>query len=250
MTSPTRARTLAGAALLLLATSACGGASATTTATPAAATPTATPSAPAPPTAAPTTPAPRGPRTAADLEGLLLRLDDLPTGYAVDRTVGDEQDTGEVTSKDPACAPLVALLNSETTTGAVASAYASFDGGSTAVSFDEALDALPDAPAASAAVAAEQEAVQACDEVTVRLPELGRAAYSVSEVSVPRAGDARFGVRLTALEGDMEGFEILTVVVAVDDVVAHATFYDAYVDDVEGIIEQVVDALDGGGSTT
>lgn len=241
MTTTPRVRTLAGAALLLLATTACGS-SGSDTAAPAAATPPPTAASSAP-TPAASPPATRGPRTQADLESALLTLSDMGSGYAVDRGEDEQDEGGSVSSTDPACAPLVAVLDSDATAGATASASVSLDGGLDAPSIDESLDALPGAAAAVAAVEAELRAVQDCAEVTIALPDAGDVDFAVDEISFPSLGDSRFGVRMTALDEELGGFELMTAVVAVDDVVVHTTFFDTFVEDAEEMTKLAVDKI-------
>lgn len=206
---------------------------------------TQTPSAPAPPPALPSPP------SKADLQGALLSLADVPTGYSLHVSATDGRLVAS--SPVPACAPLVALFNAPATTGAVGSADVSLDGGNDNASIDETLNSLPTPAAAVAAVESETAAVAACSKVTVTVPQLGRVPFSVAQISFPTVGDRRTAARLTATGTGLEGVELLEVAVATGDVVVHVSLYDPTPTEAEDVttaavdkVQQVLGAGDGG----
>lgn len=261
-----RALALPGAVMALLALTACGGGSPTrspaalgspaasagtsgsSASPPAAATPSATPAA---------TPVATVPRTAAGLRSSLLALDDLPAGYAVGPAGGDQ-----LTTVQPECRAAVALLNGVAATGAVASAVASFDGGTDSASFDESLDAYAAPASAAAAMTGDLLAFRQCPTLKAKV-ERSTLTFGVAEISFPKSGNASFAVRLTAdvsavdprdedlkALADQGGLEVLVAGVQVDDVVLHTVSYDGYADDAASTTKDAVTKLQHGARST
>lgn len=233
------------AALLAAATfTACSGGSSTSGSTPSATTPATTaasstaPPSSAPPSSPPSSqPAARA-RTAAELKKALLELRDLPSGFAVDTSAGD--DDGSASSKDPRCATFIRIMDTDTAPGSKANAARSFTGGQQGPFIDESLDYLGSAKAVAALQASFRSAVRSCRSVTVRFPGEGSSKVSVTEVSAPQIGTGPFAVRLTATGGALDGLEIIMVTTGVDDVVVAMTFVAGTPDDVDGATEAAV----------
>ena len=218
------------AAGLTLSLVACGGGSKTTgsssPSTTASATPTPTPTASSTtPTVAQTTPTAPKARTKAELTKALLALSDLPTGLSVDNS-GDEEDGSGLSSKDSRCADVVKLFNAKTVPGSTATATRSFTGGQDGPFIDEDLDAMPSATAATALVNRAQAAIRSCRQVTLKITGVGSSPAKISEVSAPKVGSTRFGVRFSATSGPLEGLEINFVIAALGDVVLGMSFDD------------------------
>jgi len=160
-------------------------------------------------------------RTSAQLKKALLGLKDLPAGFEVDRSGGD--DGTKVSSSKKACAPLVRLMNSATLTGSRAQADASFSGGQEGPFVDETIDAMGTAQAARVFVQEYRTTVKACSSVRVSIPGAGSSNVAVREVSFGKIGDQSFAARFRAEGGSLEGLEIIQVGVQSGDVVVGVT---------------------------
>lgn len=221
-----------------------------TTAASPSAQPPATP-APAPATTAPSsapssaTP-PATARTAADLTKALLSIEDLPPGFEVDPAggSGSGKDDARVTSPKAACAPLVKILQDDQPVGSSARAGTSFSGGQDGPSIDQTLDSWPSRATAAAFVAGYRQAVQACSQVQVQVPGVGRSTVSVRPVSFGKIGDGLFAARLTAPAGPLQGLEVLQVAAQSGDVVVGMNFMSADPGDAEGATQDAVDKVD------
>ncbi|TCO48644.1 PknH-like protein [Kribbella antiqua] len=214
----------AGLALSLVA---CNGDSKPDSASTPSATPTPTPTASSTtPTVAPTTPAAPKPRTKAELTKALLGLSDMPSGFAVDDSGDGEDDGSGISSTDSRCKEVVKLFNADTAPGSIATAGVVFSGGESGPFVQEDLDALPSAAAATALVNRAKAAIRSCKKVRLTLTGAGTSPARISEISTPKAGTARVGVRFAATSGPLEGFQVTFVIAALGDVVLGMSFDD------------------------
>ncbi|MBB2986627.1 hypothetical protein [Terracoccus luteus] len=231
------------------------GSSTTTQATTtSAATSSSTSTEPATPTT-PTSPAAAAPqrREKASLAGALLALDDLPTGWSIEKDTGGGG--GKLSSTtDAACADLNDLLNADGPKGSLADASVGIDGGQDGPLVSERLDAMGTSAAATAVVGSLRDAADGCRQLTVRLPDGTRARMRLSEVRAPQVGKGAFALRLTASGGDYDGLEITFLYAPLHDVLLSFTFFDAYPEELEGLSKdaeaKVVEKLRLGGQTT
>lgn len=213
------------------------------------ASPPATPS--SPPTTRTTSAAP--PRTAAQLKKALLTLDDLPSGFAVERDSGDDS-APRASSENPRCAQFVKLSNADTAPGSTASAAVSFSAGQDGPFIDEGIDALGSAAKVAALQAKWKAAVTACPKVTLSVPGAGTSTVAVRTVKPPASGDRPFAVRMTATSGPLAGFEVVMVTTGVRDTVLSLNFVAATADDIDGAtgasVDKATEILGTGGIAT
>lgn len=225
-----------------------GGSGTTSSTSTTTASPSATPSSPPSTTASTATP-----RTARQLKRALLTLDDLPSGFAVERDSGDGS-APRVSSKNPRCAPFVKLSNADTPPGSTASAEVSFSAGQGGPLIDEGIDALGSAAKVAALQAKIKAAVTACPTVTLFVPDAGTSTVAVRSVKPPASGDRPFAVRMTATSGPLEGFEIVMVTTGVRDTILSLDFVAATPDDIDGAtgvsVDKATAILDPGGTAT
>lgn len=171
-------------------------------------------------------------RSKASLTKALLVLEDLPAGYSVEPPDGSDDSGPVISSKNPSCRPLVAIMNAASAPGAVASASTSFSGGQDGPWIDEYLDAMA-GPAKVLAFHDEiRKAVKACPKLTMRLPE-GRSTMAVRAVRAPDASKDAVAFRVTAEGGALDGFEATQVASALDDVELTMIFFGAYPDEID-----------------
>ena len=189
-----------------------------TTATP---TPSATSSRSSTPTPSPSPSPAAVRRTSAELKGALLSLKDLPAGFEIDRSGGD--DGTRMSSTTRSCAPLVRLMNSAGPQGSRAQAGRSFSGGQDGPYVDESLDAMGTPQAARAFVDTYRGAVKGCRTIKVRIPGVGSSLVDVREISFGTLGGDTFAARFRARRGPLEGFEIIQAGVQSGDVVLGTT---------------------------
>jgi hypothetical protein len=188
-------------------------------------TPSATPTPTPTPTAAPTTPKPAGPqtRTVAELKKALIALADLPPGFSIESDQAAEGGDVKASSKNAACAKLVALTNADTPPGSKASAVESYSGGQEGPFIDEQLDAMGTPQAVAALQNSFRTAIRSCKTLTLRVPGEGSSTVQVREVSPPQVGTTPVAVRFTATSGSLEGLELTMVTTGVADVVIALT---------------------------
>lgn len=171
-------------------------------------------------------------RAKASLTKALLVLDDLPAGFSVEPQDGKDSGAPNISSNNPSCRPLVAIMNADSAPGSVASATTSFSGGQDGPWIDEYLDAMG-SPAKVMAFHDElRKAVKACSKVTMRLPE-GRSTMAVRLVRAPDASKDAVAFRVTAQGGALDGFEATQVASAVDDVDLSMIFLGAYPEEID-----------------
>ncbi|TDO44083.1 hypothetical protein EV643_117106 [Kribbella sp. VKM Ac-2527] len=208
----------------------------TSTSTPSA-TPTPTPT----PSATPSTPKPAGPqtRTAAELKKALMALADLPPGFSIESDQAAEGGDITASSKNAACAKLVALTNADTPPGSKASAIESYSGGQEGPFIDEQIDAMGTPQAVAALQNSFRSAIRSCKTLTLRVPNEGSSTVQVREVSPPQAGTTPVAVRFTATSGPLEGLELTMVTTGVADVVIALTVM-GFPEDVAGATETAV----------
>lgn len=209
---------------------------------------------PATPTS-PTSPAAAAPqrREKAALAGALLALDDLPTGWSIEKDTGGGG--GKLSSTtDAACADINDLLNAEGPKGSLVDASVGIDGGQDGPLVSERLDAMGTSAAATAVVRSLRDAADGCRQLTLRMPDGGRARMKLSEVRAPQVGKGAFALRLTASGGDYDGLEITFLYAPLRDVLLSFTFFDAYPEDLDAISTdaeaKAADALQLAGQTT
>lgn len=227
---------------LLLALAGCSGQE---TSPPPAESTSASPTAPtpAPPATTPSpspTPTPSAVRrTSAQLKSALLGLKDLPAGFEVEKSGGDDDGT-KVSSSKKACAPLVRLMNSDTVAGSRAQAERSFSGGQEGPFVDETLDAMGEAQAARTFVQDYRTSVKACRSVRVSLAGVGSSDVAVRELSFGKMGGETFAGRFRAEGGALDGLEIIQVGVQAGDVVVGVTTVGLGGPDAEAATEDAV----------
>jgi hypothetical protein len=93
-------------------------------------------------------PTPR-PRTQAQLRKALLALDDMPTGFEVERPTGGD-DGPDLTGKGSACQHLAKELSAKAPAGSLATAEVSLSGGQDGPFIGETLDAYASGTAVQA----------------------------------------------------------------------------------------------------
>ncbi len=197
-----------------------------------------------PPTAAPS-PSPSSsaapaskPHSIAALKKARLSLKDVPAGFEEETAEGG--DGAVMSSKKPACAPLVRIMNAAKLPGSKAQAAISFSGGQEGPFIDENLDAMGTKGAARAVIDNYRKAVKACRSVTVRISGAGASRLDVREVSFGTIGNDTFGARFRATGGDLEGLEILQVGVQSGDVIVGMSFVGMDGPDAEAATEDAV----------
>lgn len=196
---------------------------------------TTTASASSSPTASATASAAAPPaRTAATLKKAALAVDDLPSGFSQDPSSGSSGNGPTVSSRDPRCADLVALMNVRNAPGSLASAEASFSGGQNGPGIDESLDALGTPAKVAALEARLKVALHGCPSVSMSLPGQGRSTMHVTVVNPPKVGTDPVAARVTAEGGPLDGFELTQVYTGVGDVLLALTFVGAAPDDIDG----------------
>ncbi|TDX08307.1 sensor domain-containing protein [Kribbella sp. VKM Ac-2566] len=174
------------------------------------------------PTVTATTPAARKPLTKATLTKALLAQSDMPTGFVIDSSEPDEQDGISLTNSR--CKQFAKLLNTKSAPGSTATVSRIFTGGQSGPFVEEDLDALPSAPAARALVEQTAAAIRSCKQAKLTLPGDGSSQVTISQVSIPKVGNARIGVRIVADGGDLDGFQVTFVMAALGDVVLSMAF--------------------------
>ncbi|MFI5711881.1 hypothetical protein [Kribbella sp. NPDC051620] len=182
--------------------------------TPTPSTPSVTQSAPVPVPAA---------RTKAELTKALLELPDLPSGFSIDKSP-DEADDTKLSSTDARCKDLVLLFNAETPPGAKVVATRTYTGGQQGPFFDEELDAMGSPAAATALLNRTRTAIKSCKSAKLTVPGTGSSTVEVSEISVPKAGTSPVGGRFVANGGPLDGFEVLFAFTGLGDVVLAMSF--------------------------
>ncbi|WP_343979788.1 hypothetical protein [Kribbella koreensis] len=180
--------------------------------TPAPTTPSVTQSAPVP-----------AARTKAELTKALLELPDLPSGFSIDNSP-DEADDTKLSSTDARCKDLVLLFNAKTPPGAKVVATRSFTGGQQGPFFDEELDAMGSPAAATALLNRTRAAIRSCKSAKLTVPGTGSSTVEVSEISVPKAGTGPVGGRFVADGGPLDGGEVLFGFTGIGDVVLAMSF--------------------------
>jgi hypothetical protein len=190
-------------------------------------------------------------RTKGELRKALFVLDDLPPGF--ESAPGDGE-AGKASSPRPTCAPLVKLLNAGSTPGALVSTDVSFSGGEDGPDIQESLDAFGRASAANAYVDRFRTAVGNCASVTYSIPGSGTSTLHARRISFTAAGDDSFAARFSATSGALDGFDVIQVGVAAQDVVVGLAFFemdpaDAQ-DATDGALDKVTHLLSTGTSTS
>ncbi|RZU16295.1 hypothetical protein EV645_3847 [Kribbella rubisoli] len=240
-------RTVASAAVVLLALAACSTGTKAGAPTPSSApsstpSPTMTTSAVTTPTAVPpSTPTAQTARTAATLTKALLALADLPAGFSLEKDDNSDGPDVAVSSKDSRCARLVAYTNADNPPGSKASASQSYSGGAQGPFIDESIDAMASPAAVRALQKSFKQAVAACRTMTLKVPGEGSSPISVRPVSAPQAGTDPVAVRFTATSGPLEGFEVTMVTTGVDDVVLAVTVINGLPEDLDGATSTAVE---------
>lgn len=198
-----------------------------------------TPSSSAPTTssAAPTSSAPTAAaapqRSKALLHKALLGMNDLPAGFSVEPADQSSKGGPQVSSKDPRCKTLVAIMNADSAPGASAAASTSFSGGQDGPWIDEQLAAMGGAERVSAFHARVRAAVKSCSKLTLRLPQ-GTSTMAVRTVKAPEIGKDPVAFRISAQGGPLDGFESTQVATGVGDVELMMSFLGAVPDDIDG----------------
>lgn len=164
----------------------------------------------------------------------------MPTGYAVDNGATAQAARPVASSTLPACSALVSLVNADKAATATATALVSLDGGADNTSVDESLEAFATPEAARAELTQESSAVQSCPKLTIRVPEVGKVAFAVAQVSFPQVGDSTFATRFTAASGDLAGLELLTVASTKGEVLVRGQFFGALPEESEDIMRTAV----------
>jgi hypothetical protein len=180
----------------------------------------------------PTAAAPK--RTKAALEKALLTIDDLPAGFSMEPAdQGGKGDGPTISSKDPRCRALVAIMKADSAPGALAEASASFSGGQDGPLIEEQLAAMGSPARVSAFHAQVRSAVKSCSKLTLRLPQ-GTSTMAVRTVKAPDVGQEAVAFRLSAQGGPLDGFESTQVATGVGDVELMLSFLGALPDDIDG----------------
>jgi hypothetical protein len=175
-----------------------------------------------------------GPRTKAALQGALLALDDMPSGFSVEPVGADSGGAPHITSTNPKCAEFVKYSNLEKAPGSLANAKASFSGGQDGPYIDQYLDALGKPANVAALQNKVKAAVASCPKVTLAIPGAGKSTMVVRAVKAPAVGDAPVAFRVTASGGPLDGFELTQVLVGASDVEMTMVFIGAYPEEIEG----------------
>lgn len=177
-------------------------------------------------------------RTSSQLKGALLALKDLPAGFEVDKSSGDDGTT--MSSRKGSCSSLVRLMNSAKPAGSRAQAQRSFSGGQDGPFVDESLDAMGTPQAARAFVEKYRAAVKACSTVRVSIPGVGSSNVAVREISFGKIGDDTFAARFRAKGGPLDGLEIIQAGVQSGDILVGVTAVGLDGPDAEAATEDAV----------
>jgi hypothetical protein len=179
-------------------------------------------------------------RSGASLKKALLTIDEMPAGFS-EEPPGDSDNGGQViSSTNPKCRPLVAILKATTAPGSTASASTSFSGGQDGPFIDQSLSAMGSAARVTALHASIRTAVEACSKVTLRL-QGGRSTMMVRTVRAPQASSDAVAFRITADGGDLDGLEATQVSASVGDVDLTMVFFGAYPEEIEGATQDAHD---------
>lgn len=205
----------------------------------------------APPGSATATP---GMRTSQTLTPALLALSDMPAGFAIEAPSGPEDTLHVASVAGSTCDDFVALANAAHSAGTLADASISFSGGQDGPFIDESIEAVGTQSGVLMVLDAWRKAVTACPRVTVSFPDAKQpSAATVREVSPPAHGSHPVAFRIRATGGDLDGFEVTTVLAGVADTVVTLDFYDvppSFIDGASGAAVDKATSVLGPASTT
>ncbi len=171
----------------------------------------------------------------------LLSVPDLPPGFTQESASPTQ---GEITSKDPQCAPFVAIVNRRQPTGSAAHAGSQYAGGQLGPFIAETIDAFANEAAVATAQAQLRAAVAQCPGATAALPGQASVPIVVESVTAPNLGENPVAFRMTvdaAGKSPTGTFAFTQVYTGVKDTVVTLSFVAAQPDQVEELTRVAVD---------
>jgi hypothetical protein len=178
-------------------------------------------------------------RTTAELTKALLELDDLPSGFTLEKDDPDE-DANPFSSSSSRCKTLVKYLNADKAPGAKASVHRTFSAGQEGPYIDFGLDSMGTAAKVADLQETYRDAVTACSKVTMKIEGLGNTSMKVEQISAPKLGTGPFAFRLTGVSGPKRGLELISATTGVEDVVVSIGLIAGQDGDLEGATEAAV----------